>query len=74
MLGALRTAGVPTDLRLEIDKLYYRAGDYERALGKLEIATTDFVINGLKYMTELPKKEFEALLPALTKARSLLKA
>ena len=45
---------------------------YETTLSELEVATTDFVIGGLKHMVTLPKMEFERLLPALTKARELL--
>jgi hypothetical protein len=73
VMTALEEAGVPVDLRLEIEKLYLRAGDYRRALAQLEVATTDFVLHGIKYMNELTEKEFGALLPALTEAYNLLK-
>ena len=44
----------------------------ERALARLETATTNFVLAIMPKLRELPKKEFEALTSALTKARNLL--
>lgn len=45
---------------------------YEAALQGLEAATTNFILSVLKYMTVLPKDEFEPLLSALTCARRLM--
>lgn len=59
---------VVEDLLLVLDLIE----TYETALSGLEVATTNFILGGLKYMTTLPKTEFEQLLPALTKARELL--
>lgn len=62
------------DLEQRLSKQVDRAEAAERALAKLEIAVTDFVFGTARYLSELPKKEFDALLLVLMEARNLLRA
>lgn len=65
--------GVSLALAGEIADFALNQQEYLRwCLEQLEIATTNFFLSGLKYMTTLPKQEFELLLPALTNTRALL--
>ena len=73
----LRTALKGNDFNDEVVEELFLVLDltevYETALSELEMATTNFVLSTLKYMTTLPPKdELETLLPTLTKTRRLL--
>jgi len=49
-----------------------RAENAERVLSELEVASTNFTLGVLKYLSQLPKKEFDALTSTLAEARNLL--
>jgi len=72
MPGNLDDSKILKDLEYRLAKQVDRAENAERVLSELEVASTNFTLGVLKYLSQLPKKEFDALTSALAEARNLL--
>jgi len=72
MQGNLDDSEILKDLEYLLAKQVDRAENAERVLSELEVASANFALDVLKHLSQLPKKEFDALTSALAEARNLL--
>jgi len=72
MPGNLDDSKILKDLEYRLARQVDRAENAEWVLSELEVASANFALGVLKYLSQLPKKEFDALTSALAEARNLL--